>query len=83
MDGTSTVLTAHEVFSICVRNEYIVVERLKIPCHLDVFIVTAKFRDVLIGIGRARWLLIMVAIRGRHCLDAQDPRIAEKNGGVL
>lgn len=44
---------------------------------------TAKFRDVLIGIGGVRWLLITVALRGRHCLDAQDPRIAEKNGGVL
>lgn len=53
------------------------------PCHLDVFRVMAKFHDVLIGIGGIRWLLITVAIRGRHCLDAQDPRIAEKNGGVL
>ena len=42
----------------------------------------AKFRDVLIGIGGVR-CLITVAIRGHHCLDAQDPRIAEKNDGVL
>lgn len=83
MDSTSTVLTAHEIFNVCLYNEYIIVEHFKMPCRLDVFIVMAKFHDVLIGIGGIRWLLITVAIRGRHFLDAQDPKIAEKNGGVL